>query len=84
MPCDRIGPAIVCSRGRRQHVCVECGGRASKLCDGPGRRKATTCNRELCSRCAYHVPPDRDYCRAHRPDLLTEAVDLLESRLVDK
>lgn len=92
MPCERVGPAIVCSRGsRKRNRCIYCGGYSTKLCDGPKLGSARTCDKPLCTSCAYHVPPDRDYCRDHAPqaeadakaDLLTEAVDLVESRMVD-
>lgn len=63
------GLAIICGgrRGRRP-PCLHCGDPAEFECDGPppegSRRK--TCDRPLCRRCRIHVPPDRDYCKAHR------------------
>lgn len=79
MPCNRVGNAIVCTRGPLPYnlgVCQQCWvARATKLCDGPralgskynpkisGADK--TCSKPLCARCAHHEPPDHDYCATH-------------------
>lgn len=61
MPCERIGPFIVCSRGRRGKApaCSVCRTRpATQLCDGPappGARRAT-CDAALCTICSAHIP----------------------------
>lgn len=66
--------AIICGGHRTRKRCAECGGRATLECDGPGSpttrrrgaivaRTSGTCDRALCSRCAIHVPPDRDFCK---------------------
>lgn len=62
------GTAIVCGpRSGRIKRCVHCGGVSSKLCDGPrADNSKRTCDRPLCTRCATHVEPNLDFCRAHR------------------
>ena len=85
MNCERIaipggGFAIVCGvrRGRRTS-CVHCGQPATLLCDGPPAAALAphaTCDRPLCRRCAIHVPPDHDYCRAHRQAAAAAAAQL--------
>lgn len=71
MPCERVGNTIVCGGrrgGKKLGKCQECWVReASKLCDGPHpERRGQTCDKPLCSVCAAHVAPDRDYCKDHR------------------
>lgn len=59
--------AIVCSRPRQKR-CVYCGKPSDKLCDGEiGGGK--TCDKPMCGGCAFHVEPDSDYCKMHRPGL---------------
>jgi len=80
MACLRValpdgGTAIVCTMRRRRRPCVHCGKVAPFLCDGPvapGR----TCSRPLCGHCRIHVPPDRDFCRAHRAAAADAAAQL--------
>ena len=60
MPCERIGNAIICSRGgSRGAKCAYCGRPGKVLCDFP-----LTAARAG-QACATHVGPDEDYCRAH-------------------
>ncbi len=73
MPCnvyrsdDGEITAIVCSRGRQSRKLCSCGRPATLLCDWPlaGPKAGKTCDRPICTRCASHVGPDRDYCQAH-------------------
>jgi len=62
--CERValpggGFAIVCGGHRRRRKrCTHCPAWAEFECDA--------CDVPLCRRCRIHVPPDKDYCRAHR------------------
>ncbi len=61
MPCERIGNAIVCSRGRRRkaQLCA-CGSVSTRLCDwkigkpAPGE-KQRTCDVTLCHDCTHEI-----------------------------
>jgi hypothetical protein len=77
MPCEHVklgegAFAIICSRrGRGRAVpCVGCGGRAGRLCDGPGKRANTTCSAPLCARCSSSRPDGKgdtvDLCPKHK------------------
>lgn len=65
MPCERLGTAIVCSRGPRAKPCAYCRTPHAKLCDHvlPNGR---TCDRPLCAAHAFHVGPGLDYCPPHK------------------
>jgi hypothetical protein len=72
--CERValpggGVAIVCGghRGRRTR-CTHCREWAALECDA--------CDVPLCRRCRIHVPPDKDYCRAHRAEARAAATEL--------
>jgi hypothetical protein len=71
MPCYpfQIGDAtgFICTGRQRTKRCKYCGRPGDKLCDYPlsGAKAGQTCDVPMCSRCATHVPPDTDYCRAH-------------------
>jgi hypothetical protein len=57
---------FVCTRGQKVKPCAVCGNPSTKLCDGDiGNGK--TCDVPLCSKCALHICPDKDYCPKHRP-----------------
>jgi hypothetical protein len=71
MPCHHVDlgngtRAIICTRGRTQR-CKYCGRPSTKLCDWPlaGEKKGKTCDIPMCERCAAHIEPDTDYCKAH-------------------
>jgi hypothetical protein len=66
--------AIVCLRGERTKPCHYCGRPSEKLCDYPlrGPKAGKTCDILMCSRCATHDPPDKDYCKAHAPIVMKE------------
>ena len=72
--CERVtlpggGTAIVCGGHRRRTRCKECRREwAAYECD--------VCDRPLCRRCRIHLPPNKDFCRAHRREA-REAVALL-------
>jgi hypothetical protein len=76
------GFAIACGgqpRRRRCSVCGELG--ASKLCDGPPRRRdRRTCDAPLCEKCARKRAPgaDFDYCPSC-DNLLSRAVAMVEA-----
>lgn len=60
--CERVtfgngAVAIVCGVRRRRRRCAHCREWAEFECDA--------CDAPLCRRCRTHVPPDKDYCRAH-------------------
>jgi hypothetical protein len=60
------GVAIACTRGQRARRCSACRANpAAVLCDGPGRRAGTTCDRALCFRCAVAIGDQRDLCPEH-------------------
>ena len=50
--------AIVCGVRRRRTRCTHCRAWAEFECDA--------CDRPLCRRCRIHVPPNQDFCKAHR------------------
>lgn len=71
---------IVCGRGHRApkpKPCAACGTETAGyvLCDfkisepvirgGQQTRRARTCDKPLCKRCAVHVGEDIDYCPSH-------------------
>ncbi len=65
MPCERIGNAIVCSRGqRRAPKCRFCSEPSTKLCDGRAADGHGTCDKPICDKHAQHVGPNVDYCPA--------------------
>jgi hypothetical protein len=70
MPCVRIRMpggtvAIACGVRRPRRKC-QCGAWASLSCDFPApARKAGTCDKPLCERCAIHVGADLDNCPHH-------------------
>jgi hypothetical protein len=90
MPCVRVpqsdgSVAILCGprRGAPRPTCSVCGVRpGTQQCDGEPtsmQRQAglASCSVWLCKGCAWHVPPDVDYCPAHqaghpRPPLLRQ------------
>jgi hypothetical protein len=61
--------AIVCGghRGRRKR-CTYCREWAAYECDA--------CDAPICRRCRIHVPPEQDYCRAHRTEARAAAAAL--------
>jgi hypothetical protein len=72
--CERValpdgGFAVVCGghRGRRRR-CVHCRYWAEFECDA--------CARPLCRRCRSHVPPNQDFCKAHRREASAAAAQL--------
>jgi hypothetical protein len=66
--------SIVCMRGDQTKPCHYCGRPSEKLCDYPlrGPKAGKTCDILMCSRCATHDPPDKDYCKAHAPMVMKE------------
>lgn len=71
--------AIICGgrRGRRSPPCAYCGKPSAFECDGPSSsRKSGTCDVKLCGSCRVHVPPDLDFCRAHRAEAAACAAQL--------
>jgi hypothetical protein len=64
----RVG-MIACGRfGEKRGICWECLGYSVALCDGPGAKEGTTCDRKLCYKHAVHVTgKNLDYCRMHGP-----------------
>lgn len=78
MVCEKVrmpdgGIAIMCSRNKRKPAptCQYCHCVGEKLCDGP-HPKRDTCDKRMCSYCAYHVDPDLDFCPDHIPELQME------------
>jgi hypothetical protein len=75
--CERValpggGVAVVCGvRRERRKRCTHCREWAAYECDA--------CDVPLCRRCRIHVPPDRDYCRAHRAEARAAAANLRTS-----
>jgi hypothetical protein len=71
MPCYafKIGNAtgFICTPRERSKPCKYCGRPSSKLCDYPlrGAKAGKTCDIPMCDRCATHIDPDSDYCKAH-------------------
>lgn len=68
MPCDtKRFPdgsfAIICRGRSKPKRCVECGRAAELLCDGP-RSNSKTCDKPVCTSCAWRPEPEHDYCRA--------------------
>lgn len=56
--------AIVCTRGRKQKVCAQCGRASTILCDwkiGNGK----TCDVPCCRSCAHSVAYEKDLCGKH-------------------
>lgn len=82
MPCYpfQIGEArgFICTRGNRAKPCKYCGRPHTKLCDYPlrGAKAGKTCDIPMCDRCATHVEPDTDYCRAHAEEESLLATEL--------
>jgi len=79
MACLRValpdgGTALVCTMRRRRRPCVQCGAVAPFLCDAPVG--GGLCSRPLCGRCRIHVPPGKDFCRAHRAAAADAAAQL--------
>lgn len=72
--CERIalpggGTAIICGvRRPRRKRCTHCRAWAEFECDA--------CDVPLCRSCRIHVPPDKDYCRAHRVEARAAALEL--------
>jgi hypothetical protein len=64
------GVAILCGPRRRRVRCTHCREWADWLCDARG------CDVPICARCRIHVPPDQDFCRAHRALAATAAAAL--------
>jgi hypothetical protein len=60
--------AFIRTSGQRMKPCKYCGAPGEKLCDYPlrGPKAGQTCDAPMCAKCAYHVPPNSDYCRLHR------------------
>jgi hypothetical protein len=67
-PARTAGFAIVCGVRRRRKRCTHCQAWAEYECDA--------CDTPLCPRCRIHVPPDHDYCRAHRIEAQAAAAEL--------
>lgn len=70
MKCDRVqipggGVAIVCSRGRRQKRCHQCGQSAKLLCDWK-IAKGKTCDMQICATHAQEVAPEKHLCPEHQ------------------
>lgn len=72
MPCERVGNAIVCSRGprRRKAQLCACGSVSTRMCDWkigkPARgEKQKTCDRPLCVSCTTSPTEDKDLCADH-------------------
>lgn len=81
MPCNHVtlpggAYAIICTKGQRAKPCKYCGRPHEKLCDYKltGARAGKTCDIPMCAKCAFHVPPDEDFCPAHR-DIILKAID---------
>lgn len=57
---------FACLRGGGKK-CRYCGTSGDKLCDWDltGPKEGKTCDIPMCTRCAYHIDPDKDYCRPH-------------------
>lgn len=58
--------AIVCSRGRKRHLCCACKAMAPLQCDWP-TESGGTCSKPICRGCA-RADGDKDYCPFHRGD----------------
>jgi hypothetical protein len=75
MACERIavpgGFAIICGARRRLTRCTHCREQATHQCDA--------CDAWLCRHCRIHVPPDQDFCRAHRAEASAAAAALREA-----
>lgn len=69
MPCDHIGGAIVCTRGRR-HRCSTCLKPSTFQCDWKvgktGAGKPKTCDRHICAAHAQQVGTDKHLCPDHQ------------------
>lgn len=68
MPCTPFtlpngARGILCTRTRRPRCA--CGQPATLQCDAPAKRKAGTCDRHLCAKCATEVGPDKHLCPGH-------------------
>lgn len=74
------GPVTVIVCGARPRAtaarCAYCARPAGLLCDGPGLRAGTTCDRPMCARCTFRPSAGRELCRDCRrgADLEHDAV----------
>jgi hypothetical protein len=81
--CERIavpgGFAILCGVRRRRKRCIGWADPGT-ACQKWAEFECDACDAPLCRRCRIHVPPDKDFCRAHRAEARTAAAALREAR----
>lgn len=67
MACERVGGAIICSRGGAARCA--CGRKAVALCDAPVRDASGqwhTCDSGICDEHRTRANDEVDYCQAHQ------------------
>lgn len=68
--------AIVCGGHRqRRRRCIGWSDPGT-ACQKWAAFECDACDVPLCRRCRIHVPPDKDYCRAHRAEARVAAAEL--------
>ena len=66
-------------RSFEESLCDVCGGEATKLCDGPGK-KGKTCDAKICDDCALNMG-EVDYCPDHYPQSLNVMKRVMEKAI---